>query len=161
MVPAKASRSRASSPEPRRPRPHVSYSRDHDWLLGNGGRVEMTGRLDVPERCYSLMRGTPEEAFVAAVSSSQMFAFLALAAEHGATVTSYSDKPMGILMEDDEGLRVVEVVLNPSVTYSEVPATPAAEQHLHDRAKQRSILGNSITAKVSVYSAAEFAIAPR
>lgn len=89
-----------------------------------------------------------------------MVALLAVGAEYVVTVTSYLDKPSGILMENDDGFRVVSVALNPEVTFGKVPATPAAEEKLHEEAQRRSVLGNSVTAKVTVYPASIFTMAP-
>jgi organic hydroperoxide reductase OsmC/OhrA len=159
LAPARAQRSRGGSRGRRRPRGDAGYSRDHQWLLG-GTTVPMTDRLiDVPHQCSSVMRGALEEAFAAAVGASHMMAFLALAVELGVTVTSYRDAPTAVLSDMDGEWRIIEIVLNPEVTYGEVPATPAAEQHLHEQAKLRSALVNSVNAKVSVYSAAEFKMA--
>jgi organic hydroperoxide reductase OsmC/OhrA len=154
--PAKAPRSGDIAGTTRRRRPSASYSRDHEWLLGDGGRVEMTDRIDVPERCRSLMRGTPEEAFIAAISSSHMLAFLAITAEYHVPVVSYLDKPTGVLVEDDDGLRLVEVLLRPDVKFGEVTVSPEAEEKLHEEAQRRSMLGNCTTAKVAVFPEAVY-----
>lgn len=138
-----------------------AYVRDHEWLLGDGARVALTERFEVPARCAGLSRGTPEEAFVAAIASSHMLAFLAIAAELGATVATYDDQPSGILVHDDDGPSLIEVVLRPRVTYGEVPASPAAEEKMHEEARHRAVLGNAITAKVNVYPQNAFVMAPR
>jgi organic hydroperoxide reductase OsmC/OhrA len=140
-----------SPAETRRRRGAPDYSRDHEWLLDGGGRVEVTDRyFDAPDRAFTRMRGAPEEALAAAVASSHMFAFLSLASAQGINVTSYFDKPAAILEKTKTGHRVVEVKLRPQVLYGAVSATPVAEARLHEQAKARAIVGSALGVNISV-----------
>ncbi len=127
----------------------LSYNRNHVIGFKGGQRVLFSA---APENGGDPAWADPEEALVASVSSCHMLAFLAAAAGEGFTVDDYHDKALGVIGNDDRGrVTVTEILLRPTVHFGGT-TTPNAAQiaKLHELARQRSIIGNSIVARVKI-----------
>lgn len=92
---------------------------------------------------------TPEDLFVAAVESCQMTTFLSFAERKGVPLVSYASSAEGTLEFADGSYRFTAVVIRPRIV---VGAEWTNEQvaALVDAAHHRCLIGNSITARVTV-----------
>lgn len=90
----------------------------------------------------------PEELLVAAISSCHMLWYLHLCADAGVTVTSYCDRPLGKMREQDSGGRFTEVILKPEVIISADSDSLRAEQ-LHHTAHEHCFIANSVNFPIS------------
>jgi organic hydroperoxide reductase OsmC/OhrA len=122
-------------------------SKLHVWRFDNGLSIPATSAplSTIP---LSIQAGhiNPEEAFVAAVSSSHMLCFLKLAAMFGYIVEQYTDMAEGGLSNNSAGSPWVgRVVLQPAVYFTgpKVP-TDEAVLALHNAAHAECPLANSV-----------------
>jgi organic hydroperoxide reductase OsmC/OhrA len=132
------------------------YSREHTWTFDGGVTVPASASPSVVPVPYSNPAHVdPEEAFVAAVSSCHMLAFLYVAYRQGFQVDSYHDEAVGVMGKNEKGvLWVSAVTLHPEITYSgdKLP-TAADEEHLHHAAHEQCFIANSIKTEVTVAAA--------
>ncbi|WP_272498770.1 OsmC family protein [Actinomadura litoris] len=111
--------------------------------------VEAEGKPLIPGSSDPAFRGdparwNPEELLVASLSQCHMLWFLHLCAMERVVVTSYVDKPHGIMVETpDGGGRFEEVVLRPRVGLAD---SEKADQvgRLHGRAHELCFIANSV-----------------
>ena len=142
---------------------HYSLSIEWTGNLGNGtsdyrayARSHIIQSMDRPAILASsdpVFRGdrskyNPEELFVASLSSCHMLWFLHLCAEQGIVVLEYSDEPVGIMVEEEDGSgRFSEVLLQPLVKVACMEMVARVEA-IHAQAHQYCFIANSVNFKV-------------
>ena len=94
-------------------------------------------------------RLSPEDLFVAALSSCQMLSYLALAGRAGVTVLAYDDHAIGTLSIADKKMRMTEVVLHPRITLAG-GADAAKALALVDTAHENCFIANSVACAVRI-----------
>ena len=95
-------------------------------------------------------RWNPEELFVSSISSCHMLWYLHLCADAGIVVTSYRDRPLARMIEDDTGGGVFEsVLLRPVVTIAGDSGLSAATD-LHARAHEKCFIAASVRVPIAV-----------
>jgi organic hydroperoxide reductase OsmC/OhrA len=128
---------------------YETYSRDHDWEFDGGPVVRASAAA-----AYGGGAGCadPEEALVAAVSSCHMLTFLAIAAKKKLVVMDYTDRAVGHLEKNADGLlAVTRIELRPVVAFAPgVSVSPADLARLHDSAHRNCFIANSVKCAVSV-----------
>ena len=129
------------------------YSREHTWHFDGGVTVQASPSPSaVPVPFSNPAHVDPEEAFVAAVSSCHMLAYLYLAYQQGFQVDSYHDEAVGVMTKNEKGvLWVSSITLHPQIGYSgdRLP-TSADEERLHHLAHEQCFIANSIKTEVTV-----------
>lgn len=126
------------------------YSRDHDWLFGDGLRVAASA---APDFLGNPDRVDPEKAFVAAVASCHMLTALAICAKRGWVVSRYEDAAVGYLEADGEGrLAIVRVELRPRIRFAGEAPPPDRLDWLHERAHEACFIANSVRSEIVVKS---------
>lgn len=119
-----------------------AYSRDHEISL-DGKLHTIQGSSD-PLFRGDLARYNPEELFVSSLACCHMLWYLHLAAVNGIVVLAYSDRPEGVMEEDEDGAgRFTIVQLNPEVTIASGGNRELAES-LHAEAGKKCFLANSV-----------------
>ncbi len=128
------------------------YSRAHTWAFDGGLEVPASSSPKVVPLPRSVERAVnPEEAFVAATSSSHMLWFLSLAERRGWIVDRYVDEAEGTLARDAEGrLAITHVLLRPRVLYGALRPTPDEERALHQLAHDACFIANSIHSEIRI-----------
>src|SRR5262245_42752543 len=123
-----------------------TYSRAHtldfEGITVNGNAAPANIPSTVPPRPGV----TPEQAFVAALSSCPMLWFLHLACQKKWVVDSYVDEAIGVL----DRTWMSRVTLRPRVTFS--GRTPSAEElhALHHAAHDECYIANSVKTEVLI-----------
>ncbi len=129
------------------------YSREHTWSFDGGLTVAASPSPSVVPAPFSNPANIdPEEAFVAAVSSCHMLAFLFLASRQGFQADSYHDEAAGVMTKNERGVPwISSVTLHPRVVFSgEKLPTAAEEAGLHHLAHEQCFIANSIKTEVKV-----------
>jgi organic hydroperoxide reductase OsmC/OhrA len=122
-----------------------AYSRNH--AIESPGKPAIPGSSD-PAFRGDASRYSPEELLVAALSACHMLWYLHLCADSKIIVTSYSDTPVGFMVETaDGGGRFKNVVLRPRVTLKRGSDLDLARR-LHDRAHGLCFIANSVNCPV-------------
>jgi organic hydroperoxide reductase OsmC/OhrA len=123
-----------------------SYERSYRVLVP--GKPELLGSSD-PAFRGDRSRYNPEELFLSALSACHMLWYLHLCADRGVIITSYSDRPEGLMTETPEGGgRFTAVTLFPQVRVTEESMiAPALE--LHREANRLCFIANSCNFPVS------------
>lgn len=132
------------------------YSREHTWTFDGGVTVPASPSPSAVPAPYSNPAYVdPEEAFVAAVSSCHMLAYLYVAYKQGFQADSYDDEAVGVMTKNEKGvLWVSSVTLHPRITYSgDRRPTSEDEEHLHHMAHEQCFIANSIKTEVTVAGA--------
>jgi len=130
------------------------------WRAGGAGiaagnhQMEFAGRPTLelsgaPQYKGDPARLSPEDLFVAALSSCQMLSYLALAGRAGVTVLAYDDHAVGTLAIADKKMRMTEVVLRPRITLA-AEADAAKALALVHTAHELCFIANSVTCVVHV-----------
>lgn len=118
-----------------------TYSRDHEVHVT--GKPTIVGSAD-PAFRGDPQRWNPEELLVASLSQCHMLWYLHLAATSGVVVVAYTDTPIGMMIEDDDGGgQFTRVVLRPSVTVADAAMAQRA-QALHDEAEAKCFIARSV-----------------
>ena len=118
-----------------------AYSRNHT--------IEAAGKPAIPASSDPHFRGdasryNPEELLVASLSSCHMLWYLHLCAESRIVVASYSDTPIGFMVETaDGGGRFREVVLRPRISLKK-GSDPNLAKQLHEKANRLCFIANSV-----------------
>ena len=116
----------------------------------SGGQALTMGAA--PDYGGDAANANPEEALLAALSSCHMLTFLAVCANRGYVIDSYSDEAAATLGKNAEGkTMVVHAALNPRVTFSG-DKRPNADEYakLHERAHAACFIANSVKTVVEV-----------
>ena len=124
-----------------------AYSRDH--------RIEVAGKPAIDGSSDPAFRGdparwTPEDMFVAALSTCHMLWYLHLCADAGIVTKAYTDDARGEMIEDAAGGgRFARVELRPRVTLA-AGADGERALALHEVAHSRCFVANSVSCEVAV-----------
>jgi len=126
-----------------------NYSPDH--LIRYAGGQTLHGS---PSSTYAGndAYADPEQLLLSALSACHMLTFLAVAANRGYVIDSYSDDAIALLDKNAEGkFAVVKAILAPNVAFSG-DKRPSAEDYakLHERAHQACFIANSVKTIVEV-----------
>lgn len=125
------------------------YDRDHTWSCEGGAIIQATASTELFGNPSFV---NPQEAFLAAVSSSHMLEFLALAADNRLLVESYFDEAVGFMEDDEDGNPYISCIyLRPQVIFrsSTMPEHQFVNE-LHEMAKQASEIISSIKTQVLI-----------
>ncbi|MGA9334564.1 MAG: OsmC family protein [Rudaea sp.] len=94
----------------------------------------------------------PEQLLVSALSACHMLTFLAVAANRGYVIDTYTDSAQAILGKNVDGkIAVVKAVLAPKVAFSG-DKSPNADEYaqLHQRAHSACFIANSVKTEVEL-----------
>jgi organic hydroperoxide reductase OsmC/OhrA len=127
------------------------YSRQHQWHLAGGLVLQVTDAMP-PPGFRDGVRLDAWRAYVAAISSGHMLAWLHAAFSHGVEVESYLDRTEGWLSCLPEGRTwVSEVILHPKVVPSAGQQITAEQSaHFHDLARRDCFIACSVKTKITV-----------
>jgi organic hydroperoxide reductase OsmC/OhrA len=123
-----------------------AYSRDH--------KIAAEHKPSIPGSSDPAFRGdrtgwNPEDLLLASLSTCHMLWYLHLAAESGISVTAYTDRAEGVMVEQPNGSgRFARVVLRPSVTVSAGSDAERAAA-LHHTAHEKCFIANSVNFPVT------------
>ncbi len=120
---------------------YKEFERSHSILVDN--KVKIPGSSD-PAFRGDKTKHSPEDLFVASVSSCHMLWYLHLCAVAGIIVTEYIDHATGIMIETaNGGGKFTEVTLNPTVTITDLSMTEKANE-IHKKANELCFVANSV-----------------
>jgi len=133
---------------------HLTWQAGQTGVATGNHRIEFAGRPPLeasgaPQYRGDPSRHSPEDFFVAALSSCQMLTYLALAGRAGITVERYEDRAIGTLAIADKKMRMTEVVLHPVITLA-AGADVAKARSLVDTAHEGCFIANSVACAVRV-----------
>jgi organic hydroperoxide reductase OsmC/OhrA len=100
----------------------------------------------------------PEQLLLAAASSCQMLSFLAYAARARIDVVSYVDEADGVMPEDDEPMRITEIMLRPRIVIAG-DVDEERVRHFVERAHEACFIANSLRSDITIEPRIEFAAA--
>ena len=126
-----------------------NYASDHEIRYSGGQTLHAAPS---PEYGGNAAHADPEQMLLSALSSCHMLTFLAVAANRGYVVDSYSDDAVALLAKNAEGrFAVVEATLSPKVAFAP-DHQPSAEDYakMHERAHAGCFIANSVKTKVDV-----------
>lgn len=120
---------------------YTSYEREHKIWSDN--KVEILASSD-PAFRGDKTKHNPEELLVASLSSCHMLWFLHLCADRGVIVMDYIDKPIGVMIEKENGGgRFKEVTLNPTITVTDIAMIDKIDE-IHKKANELCFIANSV-----------------
>lgn len=125
-------------------------------LSAPGNRLPTLGVASPPEFDGPARTWSPEDLFVAAVSSCLMTTFRAMAALSGLEVLGYSDEASGSLVRDRSGYRMDSVTLRPRVLVERRSDFDRAHRLL-EKAEKACLISRSVTADVRMTASVEVA----
>lgn len=129
------------------------FHRSHQWQFDGGVSVPATASHHiVPLPLSTPEYVDPEEAFIVALSSCHMLAFLTIAAKRKYIVEKYIDEAVGILEESSAGKSsITKVTLRPAVQFSGARA-PSREvlEKMHNVAHENCFIANSVKTTITV-----------
>ena len=130
----------------------LTWSRGATGVAAGNHRVEFEGRpaLEVsaaPQYKGDPTRLSPEDLFVAALTSCQALTYLALAGRAGIDVLAYEDRAEGTLTIADRKMRMTEVVLRPRITLA-AGSDETKARALVDTAHDGCFIANSVACAV-------------
>jgi len=89
----------------------------------------------------------PEESLMVAVAGCHALSYLSLCARNGIVVTSYVDRPTGVMQYIKDGYQFTQAVLNPRITISSGDSQRAKE--LHKDAHHNCFIARSVNFPIS------------
>lgn len=98
-------------------------------------------------------RLNPEQLLVAAASSCQLLAFLAVAARARLDVVGYVDDAVAVMPEDDPPMRITRIELRPTITFAPTERPRPSDDRLHhlvEVAHRECFIANSLRSEVQV-----------
>jgi organic hydroperoxide reductase OsmC/OhrA len=117
-----------------------SYERSHTISIEN--KVDIAGSSD-PAFRGDTTKHSPEELFVASISSCHMLWYLHLCSDAGIIISEYTDHATATMIETiDGGGRFSEVTLHPKVTITHTFGIEKAIE-LHKKANELCFIANS------------------
>jgi organic hydroperoxide reductase OsmC/OhrA len=124
---------------------YTEYERSHIVRIQN--KPDLLCSSDIPFRGDG-SKHNPEDMLLMALSSCHMLWYLHLCADAGIVVTSYVDKPSGILEVHQGKGKFIEVILNPEVCIANKEHRILAAS-LHEKAHEYCFIANSVNFLVS------------
>lgn len=131
------------------------FARDHSVVFAGGQRLGASAGADYGGNAAL---ADPEQLLLSALSSCHMLTFLAVAANRGFRVDSYTDAAIATLGKDADGrIAVTHAALHPVVIFDpyQVPSEDAF-QAMHERSHRACFIAASIRTTVTI--AATFAV---
>ncbi|PSU36276.1 OsmC family protein [Photobacterium lutimaris] len=129
------------------------FHRSHQWRFDGGETITASASHHiVPQPCSTPDYVDPEEAFIAALSSCHMMAFLTIAAKRKYIVDKYNDEAFGMLEEEGGGRSsITKVTLRPAIQFSgsRVPSRDVLEK-MHHVAHENCFIANSVKTTITV-----------
>lgn len=116
-----------------------AYERNHILSIENKANLDLSSD---PAFLGDPSKYNPEELLLASISSCHMLWYLHLCADAGIVVTAYTDEATGIMEENGQGGRFIEVTLHPSATVTETAMMEKAIA-LHEEANKKCFIANS------------------
>jgi hypothetical protein len=131
------------------------YSRQHQWRFLSNLVVEATDPMSPAAYRGDGAAIDAWMAYVAAIASGHMLAWLHAAFSHGVEVTGYRDQAEGVLTQLPEGRSwVSEVILHPRVTLRAAQqVAPAQMAHFHELARRDCFIACSVKTKITISDA--------
>nr|WP_256534229.1 OsmC family protein [Lewinella sp. JB7] len=125
-----------------------AYSRDH--LISVTGKDQSIEGSSDPAFRGDKRRYSPEELFVASISSCHMLWYLHLAAVNGITVLEYEDRAEGTMVDAVDGGagRFTSVTLRPLIRIAQEEGADLARD-LHTEAGKKCFIANSVKVPIS------------
>ena len=124
---------------------YTKYDRSHTIEIEN--KVPILASSDTPF-LGDATKHNPEDFLLASLSTCHMLWYLHLCADAGVVVTSYTDNPTGILIQNNNGGGSFSVVtLNPIVKVKHPNMIELANE-LHIKANQKCFIANSVNFEV-------------
>ena len=124
---------------------YAAYSRTHT-AGATPAAAELTLASDPAFRGDPALLN-PEQLLVISASSCQLLSFLAIAARAGVVVLEYDDAAEGTMPEDEEPVRITEIVLRPRIVVG--PGTDAERVLAFcDQAHRECYVANSLRTEV-------------
>jgi organic hydroperoxide reductase OsmC/OhrA len=116
--------------------------------------LEFPGKPPLPGSSPAVFSGddswhNPESLMVASLMACHHLTYLALAERAGIKIAAYRDRAAGRLAIREGKMRMVEVVLHPSVTIVD-PAMAERARALHEKAHANCFMSNSVNFDVRV-----------
>jgi organic hydroperoxide reductase OsmC/OhrA len=134
---------------------YKAFERSHSVLIEN--KTEILGSSD-PAFLGDKTKHNPEDLLVASLSSCHMLWYLHLCAEANIIVVDYVDNATGTMTEAPNGSgRFTEVILNPTVTITDVLMVEKAEE-LHAKANEFCFIANSVNFPVKHHATIEISV---
>ena len=129
------------------------FSRAHWWQFDGGVSVPATASHHIVPVPYSKPENVdPEEAFIAALSSCHMMAFLTVASKKKYVVESYVDQAYGALEQGEDGkFAMTEVTLRPNICFSgsRQPSKDVLKK-MHHVAHENCFIANSVKTQINI-----------
>ncbi|MGI2259255.1 OsmC family protein [Shewanella sp. GXUN23E] len=129
------------------------FNRSHQWRLDNGQVLSASSSpLIIPEPLSAADALNPQQAFIGALASCHMLAFLTIAAKRKYLVSQYQDSPVGELGTMPDGTTGIRLVtLYPMVSFSG-DKQPTSEQltKLHQMAHKACYIANSVASQIHI-----------
>ena len=126
-----------------------SFNRDHVIRFENGVVIHATS---APEFTGNPDLISPEDLFVATISSCHMMTFLAVASLNKWLVQTYRDQAQGFLEENPAGrIMMNRVILQPQVVFSgSNHSSRKAQEDMHLKARRSGFIANSVRTSISI-----------
>jgi organic hydroperoxide reductase OsmC/OhrA len=131
------------------------YSRQHQWRFISNLAVQATDPMSPADYRGDGAAIDGWMAYVAAIASGHMMAFLHAAFSHRVEVADYRDQAEGVITQLPEGRSwVSEVILHPRVTLiAGQQVTSAQMAHFHELARRDCFIACSVKTKITIASA--------
>ncbi len=121
---------------------------DRSYTISATNKIDILGSADAPF-LGDITKYNPEDLLLASLSSCHMLWYFHLCADAGVIVVDYTDKPTGILTQNETGSGAFsEVTLNPIVKVKENSMIEKAIE-LHEKAHKCCFIANSVNFPVS------------
>ena len=126
-----------------------SFNHDHVIRFENGVVIHATS---APEYTGNPDLISPEDLFVATISSCHMMTFLAVASLNKWQVQTYRDHAQGFLEENPAGrIMMNRVILQPQVVFSgSNHPSRKAQEDMHLKARRSGFIANSVRTSISI-----------
>ena len=126
-----------------------SLNRDHVIRFENGVVIHATS---APEFTGNPDLISPEDLFVATISSCHMMTFLAVASLNKWQVQTYRDQAQGFLEENQAGrIMMNRVILQPQVVFSgSNHPSRKAQEDMHLKERRSGFIANSVRTSISI-----------
>ena len=119
----------------------AAYQRSHTIAIT--GKPDILGSSDAAFR-GDISKHNPEDLLVASLSVCHMLWYLHLCADAGIIVTAYTDKAIGIMVENHGGGgHFTNVTLYPTITLADISMADKANS-LHTKAHEKCFIANSV-----------------
>ena len=124
---------------------------DRSYTIQSEGKPIIEGTAD-PAFRGDASKYNPEEMFLASIASCHMLWFLHLASSNDITVMSYTDQPVGMMIQNQDGSGQFEnVILRPTIEIVQKEKSGMINA-LHHAASQNCFIARSLNFKVTYES---------